>query len=63
MPHIYVLSHVIRTVSPTSLKQMANILVEEWDKISLETIHSSFTNLFRGGYVAVLKANGGPTRY
>lgn len=47
---------------PTSLKQLADILVEEWDKIPLETIQALYESIPRR-IEAVLKANGGPTPY
>jgi hypothetical protein len=56
------LLHVVYTVSPTSLKQLAGISVEEWDKIPLETIQVLYESISRRIEV-VLKANGGQTPY
>jgi hypothetical protein len=41
---------------------LADILVEEWDKIPLETIQILYESIPRRIEV-VLKANGGPTPY
>lgn len=47
---------------PSSLKQLAKMLVEEWDNIPLDTIRTLYESIPRR-ITAVLKANGGPTHY
>lgn len=47
---------------PFLLKQLYEILIEEWDKIPLETIQNLFDSIPRR-IKAVLEANGGPTPY
>lgn len=51
-----------RFPSPTSLKQLADVLVQEWDNIPLETIQTLYESIPRR-IAAVLQANGGPTPY
>jgi len=51
-----------RFPSPTSLKQLADALVQEWDNIPLETIQTLYESIPRR-IAAVLKANGGPIPY
>jgi hypothetical protein len=45
---------------PTSLKQLDDILQEEWYKIQLETVQN-FCESILGRIAAMLKAKGGPT--
>jgi hypothetical protein len=47
---------------PISLKQLADVLQEEWYKIPLETPQNFYKSIPRR-IVAVLKAKGGPTPY
>jgi hypothetical protein len=47
---------------PTSLKQLEDVLQEEWYKILLETVPNLYESIPRR-IVAVLKAKGGPTSY
>jgi hypothetical protein len=47
---------------PTSLKQLEDILQEEWYKIPLETVQNLYQSIPRR-IVAVLKVKGGPTSY
>jgi hypothetical protein len=49
--------HVVYTVSSTSLKQLADISVEEWDEIPLGIIQVLYERVSRR-IEAVLKANG-----
>lgn len=51
-----------RFPSPTSLKQLADVLVEKWGNIPLETIQALYESIPRR-IAAVLQANGGPTPY
>jgi hypothetical protein len=46
----------------TSLKQLEDVLQEEWYKILLETVQDLHESIPRRT-VAVLKAGGGPTPY
>jgi hypothetical protein len=46
---------------PTSLKQLEDVLQEEWYKIPIETAQNLYKSIPRT--VAVLKAKGGPTPY
>jgi hypothetical protein len=62
MQYSCILLHVVCTVSPTSLKHSADILVEEWDEIPLETIQVLYESVPRR-IESVVKANGGPTPY
>jgi hypothetical protein len=48
--------------SKTSLKQLSDILVEEWDKILLETIQVLYECIPQE-IEGVLNANDGPTPY
>jgi len=48
--------------SPTSLKQLTDILMKEWNNIPLEIIHKLYGSIPRRIEV-VLKANGDPTFY
>jgi hypothetical protein len=50
-----------RFPTPTSLKQLEDVLKEEWYKIPLETVQNSYESIPR--IVTVLKAKGGPTSY
>jgi hypothetical protein len=45
---------------PTSLKQLEDVLQEEWYKIPLETVQSLYESIPRK-IAAVLKGKGGPT--
>jgi hypothetical protein len=47
---------------PTSLKQLEDVLQEEWYKIPLETVQDLYKSIPRRTE-AVLKAKGGPTPY
>jgi hypothetical protein len=47
---------------PTSLKQLENVLSEEWYKIPLETVQNLYESIPRR-IAAVLKAKGGLTPY
>lgn len=47
---------------PSSLKQLENMLFDEWQNISLETIQNLYDSIPRR-IQAVLAADGGPTRY
>jgi hypothetical protein len=47
---------------PTSLKQLENVLQEEWYKIPLETVQNLYEPIPRRT-AAVLKAKSGPTPY
>jgi hypothetical protein len=58
----FILLHVVCTIPPTSLKHLADILVEEWIKIPLETIQVLYECIPRW-IEAVLKVNGSPTPY
>jgi hypothetical protein len=51
-----------RLPPPTSLKQLEDVLQEEWYKISLETVQNLYGPIPRR-IAAVLKANVGPTPY
>jgi len=51
-----------RFPSPTSLKQLEDVLVKEWDNIPLETIQTLYESIPQR-IAAVLQANGGPTSY
>ncbi|EFN61489.1 Transposable element Tc1 transposase, partial [Camponotus floridanus] len=51
-----------RFSSSTSLKQLTNILIKEWDNILLEIIQK-FHNSIPRRIEALLKANGGLTFY
>jgi transposase len=46
---------------PTSLKQLEDVLQDEWHKILLETVQNLYESIRRTA--AVLKAKGGPTPY
>jgi hypothetical protein len=47
---------------PTSLKQLEDVLQEEWYKIPLETVQNLYESIpIRTG--AIYKAYGGPTPY
>jgi hypothetical protein len=46
---------------PTSLKQLEDILQEEWYKIPLETVQNLYESISRN--VGVLKAKSGPAPY
>jgi hypothetical protein len=48
--------------TPTSLKQLENVLQEEWYKIPVETIQNLYEYI-PSGTAAVLKAKCGPTSY
>jgi hypothetical protein len=45
---------------PTSLKQLQDVLQEEWYKIPLETVQNFYQSIPKR-IVAVLKAKDGPT--
>jgi hypothetical protein len=47
---------------PTSLKQLEDVLQEEWYKIPLVTVQNLYESITRG-IAAVLKAKHGPTPY
>jgi hypothetical protein len=47
---------------PTSLKQLVNVLQEEWYKTPLEIVQNLYESIPRS-IGAVFKANGGPTPY
>jgi hypothetical protein len=47
---------------PTSLKQLEDVLQEQWYKILLETVQI-FCETIPRRTAAVLKAEGGPTPY
>jgi hypothetical protein len=47
---------------PTSLKQLENVLQEEWYKIPLETVQNLYES-FPRMIAAVLKEKDGPTPY
>jgi hypothetical protein len=47
---------------PTSLKQLEDVLEEEWYKILLETVQNLYESIPRR-IVTVLKAKGGLTPY
>jgi hypothetical protein len=47
---------------PTSLKQLEEVLQEEWYKFLLETVQNLYESI-RRRIAAVLKANIGPTTY
>jgi hypothetical protein len=47
---------------PTSLKQLEDVLQEEWYKIPLETVQNLYESIARRT-AAVLKSKGGPTTY
>jgi hypothetical protein len=47
---------------PTSLKQTEDVLLEEWYKISLETVRKLYKSIPRR-IAVVLKAKGGSTPY
>jgi hypothetical protein len=47
---------------PTSLKQLEDVLREEWFKIPLETVQNLYESIPRRT-AAVLKAEDGPTPY
>jgi hypothetical protein len=49
-----------RVPPPKSLKQLEDVLREEWYKIPLDTVHNLYEPISRR-IVAVLKAKGGPT--
>jgi hypothetical protein len=49
-----------RFTPPTSLKQLEDVLQEEWYKIPLETVQNLYESIPRRT-AAVLKAKGGPT--
>jgi hypothetical protein len=51
-----------RSPPPTSLKQLENVLHEEWYKIPLETVQNLYKSIPRRT-AAVLKAKVGPTPY
>jgi hypothetical protein len=51
-----------RFPSPTSLKQLEDILQEEWYKIPLETVQNLYESI-RRRIASVLKAKGGATPY
>jgi hypothetical protein len=48
-----------RIPPPTSLKQLDDVLQEEWYKILLETVQNLYDSIPRRN-AAVLKAEGGP---
>jgi hypothetical protein len=52
----------MRFPPPTSLKQLEDVLQEEWYKIPLETIQNLYDSIPRRN-AAVLKTKGGPTPY
>jgi hypothetical protein len=47
---------------PTSLKQLEDVLQEEWYKIPLESVQNLYESIPRRT-AAVLKTKGGPTPY
>jgi hypothetical protein len=47
---------------PTSLKQLEDVLQEEWYKIPLETVQNLYESIPRRT-ADVLKMKGGPTTY
>jgi hypothetical protein len=47
---------------PTSLKQLEDVLREEWYTIQLETVQNLYESILRRT-VALLKARDGPTSY
>jgi hypothetical protein len=47
---------------PTTLKQLEDVLQEEWYKIPLETVQNLYESIPKR-FAAVLKAKGGPTPY
>jgi hypothetical protein len=47
---------------PPSLKQLEDVIQEEWYKIPLETAQNLYESILRR-IAAVLKAEGGPTQY
>jgi hypothetical protein len=47
---------------PTSLKQLEDVLQEEWYKIPVETVQNLYESIERR-IVALLEAEGGPTPY
>lgn len=47
---------------PSSLKELERVLIEEWFKIPVETIQKLYESIPRR-IEAVIKADGGPTRY
>jgi hypothetical protein len=51
-----------RVPPPTSLKQLEDLLQEEWYKIPLETTQNLYGSIARS-IAAVLKAVGGTTPY
>jgi hypothetical protein len=48
---------------PTSLKQIEDVLQEEWCKILLETVQNSYESTVARRIVTVLKTKGVPTPY
>jgi len=51
-----------RLPPPSSLKQLEDVLHEEWNSISLQTIQNLYESIPRSVH-AVLLAKGGPTPY
>ena len=51
-----------RFPSPESLKQLADVLVQEWDNIRLENIHTLYEPISRR-ISAILQEHGGPKPY
>jgi hypothetical protein len=51
-----------RFPSPTSLKQLEDVIQEEWYKIPPETVHNLYNSIPRRTGT-ILKAKGGPTSY
>jgi hypothetical protein len=51
-----------RFLPPTSLKQLEDVLQEEWYKIPIKAIQNLYEFIPRE-IAAVLKAKGGPTSY
>jgi hypothetical protein len=51
-----------RFPTPTSVKQLEDVLQEEWYKILLETVENLYESIPRR-IAIVLKAKGGPTPY
>jgi hypothetical protein len=47
---------------PTSLKQLDDVLLEEWYKILLETVQNLYESIPRRT-AAILKVEGGPAPY
>jgi hypothetical protein len=47
---------------PTSLKQLEDVLQDEWHKIPLQTVRNLYGSIPRR-IAAILKAKGGPTQY